>query len=64
MSRGYGSGSFASEVLWPLAIPLLLVKWTLWPIWGPVKIVLDRLPDARRCPLGPGMSVEPSVTVR
>lgn len=41
MSRGYGSGSFTSEVLWPLAIPLLLVKWTLWPIWGPVKIVLD-----------------------
>jgi membrane fusion protein (multidrug efflux system) len=30
----------------------------------PVKIVLDRLPDPRRCPLGPGMSVEPTVTVR
>ncbi len=28
----------------------------------PVKIVLDRLPA--NCPLGPGMSVEPSVTVR
>lgn len=30
----------------------------------PVKIVLDRMPDPRRCPLGPGMSVEPTVTVR
>ena len=28
----------------------------------PVKIVLDRIPDG--CVLGPGMSVEPSVTVR
>ncbi|HEX4270633.1 MAG TPA: HlyD family secretion protein [Rhizomicrobium sp.] len=28
----------------------------------PVKIVLDRVP--RGCPLGPGMSVEPTVTVR
>ncbi|HEX4271420.1 MAG TPA: HlyD family secretion protein, partial [Rhizomicrobium sp.] len=28
----------------------------------PVKILLDRIP--RECPLGPGMSVEPSVTVR
>jgi membrane fusion protein (multidrug efflux system) len=30
----------------------------------PVKIVLDHLPDPKRCPLGPGMSVEPTVTVR
>ena len=30
----------------------------------PVKIVIDRMPDPRRCPLGPGMSVEPTVTVR
>jgi membrane fusion protein (multidrug efflux system) len=30
----------------------------------PVKILFDRMPDPRRCPLGPGMSVEPTVTVR
>ena len=29
----------------------------------PVKIVLDRVPDPG-CTLGPGMSVEPTVTVR
>jgi len=30
----------------------------------PVKILIDRLPDPKLCPLGPGMSVEPTVTVR